>query len=776
MARAFLSHSSNDKGLVRKIAKKLGAQNCILDEISFEPGAKTLDEIFAGLEISDVFVLFLSDASLSSDWVQKEIGMAWKNLSNDKLSRILAFIIDENITYKDSRIPEWLSKDYNLRYLSNEVMIYHKIKNALREINFMQNPLNREIESTFVGRNDEMARFEKDILNIDNWIPTYIVAYNYYEGIGRTTFLKNALMKQNFIQKKTTPIILPFDSKESIESFIIKLNAISEDDSVFRADLSSKTMDEKIETAIALVKEFSKSKEIIFIRDNGGIVLPNKEIAPWFRKIVEDPIFENNLTFCLITKFRPNEMKMLEERRALSYMIPELSSPETQSLFLKLLQIYKHADISKEDKQFFLKHLKGIPNQIIYAVKMIDINLPEAKRSIDSIDQMVNKYSRILLDKLRESSLAYQIAIMLSKSEIFSKTLIYKVFGENTETDDAVQLLLDFSAINYLFGGYEYLSLNAALRDYINRARIQLEGKYATRLSEVIKKLLRKDLDQVLMNDYAEFMVTLQNMLEENKKIPSKYFMPSLLLKEVIMLYNRGAYQRVIEICNRLLNEGNYDEQIVWETRYLQTTALCKIKDSRALENLQYFKEDSISYNFLKGFYYRNIGEKVKALDAYYKVLKKDPDHHRSKREIVIVLLSQGKYAEAYDMAKENYEKKDTNIHHIRSYFMALIRRNEYLSPADIRVLDELIENVESSVDAKAADFARCMKGEYAYYVKKNLGEATRILMEAAELNENKIYPKKSLYEIYRSAKRLTEYADLGITDIAEHYDVEDLE
>ena len=46
MAKAFLSHSSSDKYLVRKIANLLGNQRCVLDEKSFEPGARTLDEIF----------------------------------------------------------------------------------------------------------------------------------------------------------------------------------------------------------------------------------------------------------------------------------------------------------------------------------------------------------------------------------------------------------------------------------------------------------------------------------------------------------------------------------------------------------------------------------------------------------------------------------------------------------------------------------------------------------------------------------------------------------
>ncbi|EXY63247.1 hypothetical protein M085_4352, partial [Bacteroides fragilis str. 3986 N(B)19] len=40
MAKAFLSHSSSDKSIVRRIATQLGNKNCTLDEISFDPGRK----------------------------------------------------------------------------------------------------------------------------------------------------------------------------------------------------------------------------------------------------------------------------------------------------------------------------------------------------------------------------------------------------------------------------------------------------------------------------------------------------------------------------------------------------------------------------------------------------------------------------------------------------------------------------------------------------------------------------------------------------------------
>ena len=84
----------------------------------------------------------------------------------------------------------------------------------------------------------------------------------------------------------------------------------------------------------------------------------------------------------------------------------------------------------------------------------------------------------------------------------------------------------------------------------------------------------------------------------------------------------------------------------------------------------------------------------------------------------------------------------------------------------------KLVDNVAT----KAEDMARCMEGEYAYYVKNDINRARDILKNAIEMNENKSYPLKSLYEIYRTEKRLLDFNKLGITLSNPDYDIEDFE
>lgn len=770
MAKAFLSHSSSDKNIVRKIATQLGNKNCTLDEISFDPGQRTLEEIFKELNSTDVFVLFISNASLESAWVKKEIVKAKENLSKDYIDRILPIIIDKNITHLDTRIPKWISKPYNLKYIPNEVIILKKIKQALRGVSFKRNRFNQALEDVFVGRNNEMQKFETDINNLDNWTPTYIIAYSYFEGIGRRTFLKNALRKASFMDYLDSPTMITMDSKESIENFIYKLNTLSKNEEITKYDFSSISIEEKTDIAAEQVKQFVDFKELIFIVDDGGIVLPNNKIVDWFTNVVNRDEFDNNLVFCLISRYRPAEIVLRKEKKSLVYRIPELSNSETKNLFLRLLRIYELESIKREDKEFFIKNLNGIPAQIIYAVNLIEINPHEAKKNISDIIEYSDSFSSTILNHIKQNNISYQMIILLSKSEIFSVDLIQKVFGETEEMSNALQQLFDLSLFNFVFGSFEYVKLNSTISDYINRSKIRLDSTYNTRLNDITKDLLKRNLDEIVVDDYSEFMLTLQKMVEDKIDIPKKYFIPSLIIKNVIKEYDKGNYKDVIRICLELLESSNYDAQIIWETNYRLTLAYARTKNDAFFNYISFFKNESnsLDYYFLLGFYHRHKGTKNKALEYYYKALGVYPEHSRTKREIVNILLSQEKYSDALDIAKGNYEKRRTNIYHIHSYFICLIRKEGEINERELNILNNLMIAVKASGDIKAEDIYRCMEGEFAYYVENNLEKANDILLEAIRLNENKNYPKRSLLEIYKKDGMQDAFDELNSEELFE--------
>lgn len=75
---AFLSHSSKDKAFIRQIATDLSAEGIAvwLDEQRIHVGDSIPEKIAQGLAQSDFFLVALSEHSVGSEWVKRELNNA----------------------------------------------------------------------------------------------------------------------------------------------------------------------------------------------------------------------------------------------------------------------------------------------------------------------------------------------------------------------------------------------------------------------------------------------------------------------------------------------------------------------------------------------------------------------------------------------------------------------------------------------------------------------------------------------------------------------------
>lgn len=87
MIKAFISHSSEQKQFVLDLVEILGRDYCIVDCYNFNSAYQTINEIYDKIDKSTVFVLLLSKASLSSEWVKEEIRYVREKLEPGCLER-----------------------------------------------------------------------------------------------------------------------------------------------------------------------------------------------------------------------------------------------------------------------------------------------------------------------------------------------------------------------------------------------------------------------------------------------------------------------------------------------------------------------------------------------------------------------------------------------------------------------------------------------------------------------------------------------------------------
>jgi hypothetical protein len=102
----FLCHSSVDKPLVREVARTFPAGISVwLDEREIRTGQDISAAIGAGILSSGFLLVFLSDASLGSRWVQRELRLAIANEGRTQNLYILPVLV-EPVTAK---LPKFLS-------------------------------------------------------------------------------------------------------------------------------------------------------------------------------------------------------------------------------------------------------------------------------------------------------------------------------------------------------------------------------------------------------------------------------------------------------------------------------------------------------------------------------------------------------------------------------------------------------------------------------------------------------------------------------------------
>lgn len=123
--KIFLSHSKEDKKIIKRIANDLRSCsiNSWFDEWEIPPGESIKKKIFEeGIPNCDAFFIYLSEASLSSYWVEKELDAATFQEAESQHSILLPFVEKEDVRnelpldLKSINCPVLNKQNYNIPF------------------------------------------------------------------------------------------------------------------------------------------------------------------------------------------------------------------------------------------------------------------------------------------------------------------------------------------------------------------------------------------------------------------------------------------------------------------------------------------------------------------------------------------------------------------------------------------------------------------------------------------------------------------------------------
>lgn len=735
--KAFLSHSSKDKeGYVRKVAEKIGDERFHYDELTFEKGEKSLDEILHALNETDLFVLFISNASLDSEWVQREINEANQRLKQKEIDKIYPIVIEEGITFDDPRIPNWL-RDYNIRIIRKPTTAARNIVQKLTELSWRKHPQLEERQNLCIGRNNDVEIFEQrmDDYILDRPSVTFISGLT---GIGRRTFLNEALYKTRIKKKAYKPNTIYLDSNSSIEDFILKLNDFGILD--LKSEtlcLSDKPMEGKINIVIKLLEEFHKYKDIVYIIDEGCIITHQRQVADWFVKILGKINFSYPI-LCCASKFKVYLHKHddLIRDKCFELSLNELNFNERSRLFKRLLDVYD-IEISKENFLLITENIcGGFPAQSMFAISIIrSKGVNYLVNNLYELAEYNSSKASILLKKYEKDNDSLDFIRFLAQFEVITLSYIKSIVGSGK--DQLLDELIDENICELLGINSEIIRLNDSIRDYIKRNRLQISEFYKSHIKIKTEEFLEDN--STFDKDSSEYIFSLKEALRSGKSIEPSLLIPSHYLKCMKDIYNeKGDSRRIIELADTILQKKHsLDPYIVRDIRYYLCLALIRRKDKRFMQEVQEIFGDE--HNFLLGFYYRNVGRFSDALSKLVPISNKNYVGPRVKREMVQCYIQMEDYENALEYARNNWKESSLNPFHTQAYFYCLINSKDYM---DYRgIIEKLIENLEHMDSTKANEMAAIAKALYFSKIEQNETKSFNHIDDAISTYSDTYYP-----------------------------------
>jgi hypothetical protein len=139
----FLSHSSVDKRFVSKIAVDLAARGIPVwfDSWELEAADKLYDRIFDGIDKSTLLILALSEHTVNSKWIGRELNAALAK--EDRLNRKVIIPIKVGVCDTPVSLSDRLYIDFTSDYLSKLERLESVVRNNVQS--FDDIPLDRQI-------------------------------------------------------------------------------------------------------------------------------------------------------------------------------------------------------------------------------------------------------------------------------------------------------------------------------------------------------------------------------------------------------------------------------------------------------------------------------------------------------------------------------------------------------------------------------------------------------------------------------------------------------
>lgn len=703
LIKAFISHSSKQKGIAEKIAKSIGYDQCIIDTFDFSPAYKTMKEIVEKIECSTIFIFLISSDSLYSDWCANEVVQARELVQQGKLKLFLPYVIDESLNLDMIREKyDWIvSKDtYNLKTFRTGTMIARDLELKFRNIE-RESSGSLQIDDIFVGRNNKIETFQNDKTD-KRRAKSLIVSGR--TGTGRHHFAKHCADEVGFKYNYFFETIdLP--SHAGPAELITLLNPIT--GLYCSGDLEQILRNSEAEQLKAAVREINDIQNYqgkLIINDNNVIVDYKSDLAPWFDKLLKHEDLNPRLSIFVVSPTHLRTAIAVSHPNLIAIELQEYSKADRRKILLAILDKLNFTDFSDDDIEYFIDKLRHTPTQLRNIAQIIvHKGVQDGRRNVEKLRYEGESLITSLLDEFLEDDTAMTLLTLIAQTGMMSYKDIESIYGDeyNGQLREVIDKLLSHSLLHETGAAGSILQIDSAVGDHLVRIKKPLNTKIKNKLDAFLSTTV-SDFE-MLAESPSSYMLKCKQCLEDPKFKVENLLLPSIGINYLISLYRSGEdYKRVEEFCETLLDDNlpiPLRDDLKQDILFYECMAVARLQNSSKFFHLLTKVSDKYQKNFLRGFFWNEAGEYKKAIKDFCVALKLNPSSKQAKRSLVSAYIADDNYDDAYSLAKENYEesiKTSVNGYHVTAYFKCLVNKSDR-NTNDKNLMQKLIRQVRGS-------------------------------------------------------------------------------
>lgn len=265
--RVFLSHSSQDRDYVQKVAAQLRPGTYELDSQTFTVGESSANAALEALARCEIFCIFLSRNSLESSFVKFEIDQAIEAKARGKIHLVLGYCLDQSGL---DNAPHSLRSINLKRHLGDPSSTARHIQGAMISLEDQM----RKIANPFLGREEELRDLERQVCDIDRpQTKCLFIAGNF--GSGRRTLARKFFQNQFPAVGRFAPAIQiePFAGPDELYRAVLvglKPSLLPSELNKLITEFGSLSNQAREEATASLINALLDENQMAFVMDNGG--------------------------------------------------------------------------------------------------------------------------------------------------------------------------------------------------------------------------------------------------------------------------------------------------------------------------------------------------------------------------------------------------------------------------------------------------------------------------------------------------------------------------